>query len=584
MPTINPSLVPTIAPGNLFTQLTENTNINIRWFVAQDPVYFETLNRPIADVALRQLIIAKTLDQLNLRLGHQALFPYIVQPKVVAGTTLTDVPLAMIWDMHVSLPAKWEKVRLARIKRISGNDSGAGTAADPEHTGKLRLVFTAQQEGSGTEAAVFQADMVINSTLLYQIVRVEIPTIADEATPIDTGEAETVDGFIIFRTLDQDDSFNDAFLTAVAPPIAGSIGSDGEFLTPTVYEIADSAAGGSVETDDFDFTAIAHGTGMLTSSAWNPIPNLNSDIQTVLNALNFPYGLDATRASVSPTGITIPKGMFREFDLCVPAGDEPTGDLSGLFYPVWVSRIVREDSSADTLTFYYSTYNVGDTPSTVPVEFAKLVLLRSYDTGRIVHIEPIINLWEVSGTAEDDWRQGFGRGHVVLSSLWGTTSSEVDDFFDSFIPVIDDPAEVLFTKSATRLSSFGCSRVPKNTPTNGQAQALRGSRSGISDPNEANRYIVEADQGLGDKVDFATSTALPADKRENQDIERYGYSGSLAHRLVFLCVNSSGVHHDYNNDVLPRLRILLGRDPIFGDVWYDGTRFKTCNPDGVWIG
>lgn len=580
MPTINPALVPTVTPGSLFTQLTENQSINIRWFVAQDPVYFETLNRPIADVALRQLIIAKTLDQLNLRLGHQALFPYMVQPKVVSGTSLIDVPLSMIWDMHVSLPAKWEKLRLARVKRISGTSVGT----DPEHTGALRLVFTAQQENSVTEVAVFQADMTIDSTLLYQVVRIEVPTTADEVTPLDSGETDTVDGFITFRTLDQDDSINDAFLTAVAPPIGGTLDSNNEYTSPASYEIADSAAGGTAESEDFDLDAIAHGTGSLTLSAWNPMPNLNSDIQTILNALDFPFGLGVTRASSSPAGITIPEGLFREFNMAVPAGDEPTSDVSGTFFPIWINRIVREDASADTLTVYFSTYNVGDVPSTVPIEFAKMVLLRSYTAGHILHIEPTTNLFGETDTDASDWNQGFGRGHVVLSSLWGGTSSEVDTWFDSFIPVIDDPAEVVFSKSATRLSSFALSRVPKNAPTDGQAQALRGSRAGVTEPSDENRYVVEGDQGLGDQVDFATHTGLPADIRENEDIERYAYTGSLAHRLVYLCVNASGTSHDYNTDILPRLRILLGRDPQFGDMWYDGTRFKTCNPDGVWVG
>ena len=580
MPTISPSLVPTVAPGALFDRFTTDTSINIRWFVASDPVYFETLNRPLADLALRQLIIAKTLDQLNLRLGHQALFPYITQPRLAAGTSQVDVPLSMIWDMHVSLPVKWEKVRLAKVKRISG----VSTGTDPEHTGTLRLVFTAQQEDSVTEVAVFQADMDINSVLQYQVVRVEIPTTADEDVPVDAGESETIGGFIIFRTLDQTDTINDTFLTAVAPPIAGVTDSNGEYTSPAVYEVVDSTAGGTDETDDFDLEALAHGTGMLTSSAYNAMPDLNSDIQTILNTLNFPFDAEATRASASPTGITIPKALFREFNIVAPAGDEPTGDTSGNFYPVWVSRIVREDASADALTFYFSTYNVGDTPSIVPIEFAKMELSRSYDSDRVVAIEPITNLFGVSGTVETDWRQGFGKGHVVLSSLWGGTSSAVDAFFDSFIPVIDEPAEVLFSKSATRLSSFGVGRVPKTIPTDGQAQALRGSRADVSDPNSANRYVVEADQGLGDRVDFSTHTTLPADKRENQDIERYGYTGALAHRMVFLCVNTSGTSHDYNTDILPRLQILLGRNPQFGDVWYDGTRFKFCNPDGVWIG
>jgi hypothetical protein len=244
---------------------------------------------------------------------------------------------------------------------------------------------------------------------------------------------------------------------------------------------------------------------------------------------------------------------------------------------------VRDDVSSDTLSFYFATYTVASTPSTVPIEFAKLTLSRSYNAGRVVAIEPIANLYGVTGTHEGDWRQGFGHGHVTLSSLWGGTSSVVSDFFDAFISVVDDPAEVIFSKTATRLSSWAISRVPKTVPTQAQADALLGSRAGIADPHAGNRYVVEADQGIGDKIDFATHEGLPPDKRENADIERYGYTGSLAHRIVKLVVNAAGTKHDYQNDILPRLRILLGRDPVFGDMWFDGVRFKIFNGD-VWIG
>ena len=38
MPTINPSLVPTIAPGNLFQALTTDSTLNVRWITPTDPV------------------------------------------------------------------------------------------------------------------------------------------------------------------------------------------------------------------------------------------------------------------------------------------------------------------------------------------------------------------------------------------------------------------------------------------------------------------------------------------------------------------------------------------------------------------
>ena len=116
MPAINPGLVPTIAPGNIFSEFTTDTTLNIRFYQRNDPVHFETLNRPLADIVLRQLILAKSVDALNLSLGHQALFPWLIQPRVVSGTEEFDVPLNWIWDLHMSLPSKWENFRLAKIK------------------------------------------------------------------------------------------------------------------------------------------------------------------------------------------------------------------------------------------------------------------------------------------------------------------------------------------------------------------------------------------------------------------------------------------------------------------------------------
>lgn len=109
-------MIPTKAPGTLFSALTGgDPNLTIRWLVAADPVFFEVLNRPIADVVVRQLVLAKALDNLQVKLGHQALFPYVVQPKIASGTEVVDVPLGLIWDMHASLPKKWERLRLAKI-------------------------------------------------------------------------------------------------------------------------------------------------------------------------------------------------------------------------------------------------------------------------------------------------------------------------------------------------------------------------------------------------------------------------------------------------------------------------------------
>jgi hypothetical protein len=576
MPTIDPSLVPCVAPGSLFSRFTVDPTINIRWFVPVDPVTNTVLNRPIADVALRQLILAKTVDALNLRLGHQALFPFLTQAQVSNGTQDIDVPPSWMWDMQVSLPQRWERLRLAKLKRLSGTNSS-------EYTGYIRLIFTAQEQGSTQEVAVLQADYLINSDLTYQIVRVSVPSSSEEPVVLPDAESETVGGFITFRTLDMTDAGVQAFYEVVSPPDdTSAVDSQGFYTSPRVININDSVPGGSGVTGDYDFVAVSHGTGLLTLSAWNPIPSVDSTVSTWLATFNYPYESTATLQASNATNVTIPAGLFKEFNLTAPAGDEPTSDVSGNFHPVYVNRITREDVTADTLKFWFATFNV-ESPSLVPIEFASLTLQRSMTRDQRVAIVPEENLFPTKA-GDSSWQQGFGEGHVALSDVWGTTtvSDTINSFFDNFLAIIDDPPQAIFTKEATLLSSYGLSRVPQHIPTTGQSEALKGSRDGVSDPKATNRYVVELDQGLGDQVDFATSTQLPEERRENPDIERYGFTGALAHRCVKMVLNTSGENHDYNNDVLPRLTILLGRAPEFGDFWWDGTTLKFFNGD-TWV-
>ena len=318
----------------------------------------------------------------------------------------------------------------------------------------------------------------------------------------------------------------------------------------------------------------------MTLSATNPIPSVDSTISTWLSTFNYPFDATSTLQSSSVSGVIIPVGLFREFNMVAPSGDEPTDDISGNFFPVWINRIVRLDPTADTLQFIFATFNV-ESPSLVPVEFAELTVTRTATSGTRLAINPIENLFPTQA-GDILWRQGFGEGHVVLSDLWGATGGTIDDFFNRFLSIIDDPAQAVFTKEATRIGSFGLSRISKTLPTAGQAAALLGSRADTSEPNSTNRYVVEADQGLGDQVDFATNTQLPEDRRENPDIERFGFTGSLAHRTVKMVMNTDGSNHNYQDDVLPRLRILFGRDPVFGDFWWDGTTLKFFNGD-TWV-
>lgn len=575
-------MVPTTSPGNLFSTFTTDTTLNIRWLVATDPVMFEVLNRPIADVALRQLILAKSVDTLQVQLGHQTLYPFLVQPKVTSGTSETDVPIGLIWDISVSLPKKWERVRLAKLKRISGyNDTTDG------YSGKIRLIFTANVQDSTTEVAIFYADYQIDSDLTYQPTRINIVNDSEESVVINPGEEETVAGFIIFKTLDVNSEQVQAFYDLVEPPTSLTDGnSDGYYDNPSIYEVSDTINGGTAATDDYSTLATSHGTGLLTDSAINSIPQLDSDIQSWLVSFNYPFDASANRASTD--GIVIPNGLFREFQITAPAGDQPTGDTSGTYYPVWISRIEKTGTGSQ-LRFYFATYNVTDSetggvPSTEAIEFATLDLVNTYTDGQIVEISPIDNLL-LQSSSNSEFQQHFGRGHVTLSSLWGGTSSEVADFFDAFDSIANSPADTEYTQSSTRISSFGVSRVPKYVPTVGQSKALLGSttrRTQPINPSYNNRFICEQDQGVGNQIDLEAQPGITP----YVGIDRYAYSGSLAHRFVKLVVDATVLGTDpsfYDNQILPRLRVLFGRDPAFGDFWYNGTRLMFHNGDS-WQG
>ena len=576
MPTISPNLIPIIQPGQLFSSLISDT-YQVRWLTIDDPVYYEALNRPHADIVVRQLILARTLDQISLRISHQSLFPFLVQAQVVNGSTYVNLPIAWIWDMHVSLPSKWENVRLAKIKRVSG-------ANDTTYTGVLRLVFTANEEGSTTEVAVFQADYDIESTLSYQRTRVSIPNSTEESNPIDVSEADTIDGFITFSTLDTTDSTVVDFLDNVPPPITVTDGdSDGEYDSPAVYQIADESAGGASATNDFTLTGLAHGTGLVVDSAFNSLTPVDSTALNIVTSLNYPFDSSTTIQSSSHPGIIIPAGLFTEFNIVAPTPDQPDNDTSGTTFPVWITKIIRDDSAtaSNTIVIRFATYAV-DAASTAALEFAELTLDPSLTPGSIVAIEPIDNLY-VAHAGEANWMQGFGKGSVVLSSKWGSTSSEVDDFFSLIAAVVDNPPEVSFAQATSRLSSWAISRVPATIPTVGQSDALVGSLGSTTPPTSTNRYVVEGDQGYGEQIDFDTNADLDDSLRNNPDIERYGYAGALTHKMVVLIVNSEGSDHEYTTDILPRLEILLGRSPIAFDWWFDGTVLKFYIPGTGWV-
>lgn len=551
---------------------------------ALDPAFYEVLNRPLADVTVRQLVLAKAVDDLQLALGKENLYPFLIQPELASGTAEEKIPSKWIWDMSASLPKKWENLRLAKVKRVAGlNSTTSG------YTGILRLIFTANVQSNINEVAIFSTEYDIDSDLSYQPVRLDVVDTTEESNPINPGESETVAGFLVFRTLDLTDQASLDFFDAVAPPADKTdTNGDGYYDNPAIYELADTVAGGETVTGDFSTSALSHGTGLLTDSASNPIPELDSDINSWIKSFNYPFDVNANLISVD--NISIPAGLFKEFSITAPAGDEPTGDTSGTFYPVWINRVERIGTGGTQIRFFFATYNVtdadsGGAPSTTAIEFATMDLISSYTENEIVEILPNDNLQLNASTEAANFTQHFGRGHVVLSSTWDATTSTIGDFFASINAIVDSPPDTEFSISSTRLSSFGVDRVPKYVPTKGESDALKGSTSRLASPiypDYDNRYVTEQDQGLGDQIDLeAVSGIVP-----NTSIDRYGYTGALAHKVVKLVVSADTLGDDpntYTTEILPRLRALMGRDPAFGDFWHNGTRLMFYNGDS-WQG
>ena len=571
MPTIDPLLIPTVNPGSLFHLLSTNNSLAIRWLTAADPHYFDVYNRVSADLAVRQLIIAKSLDQVGLRLSHQNLFPFLVSPTIDIGTLKISLPISWLWDCHVSLKDSYRSLRLAKIIRIDGsNDSGG-------YTGTFRLVFTGIPIGGSSEIGLFYVDYKIDSTLSFQISYI-IPCTASEFNPaIPTTEYSAIAGYVMFRTLDTE--IDSAFFDALAPSIATSTVTAGEWAQ---YEISDTIIGGTGVEGDYTFPSTVHGTGLLVASAYNLIPPVGVDYSSILNALNYPWRIGSNLGSIegSSTGnVAIPVGMFSQFMLAAPVGDRDTAIEDN--YPVMCTRIRRLDGSANKIELIFSTYNtiIGNT-SKAMIEFASLTLTRGSVPGTIVEIVPSKSL---RNNSDSDWQlnyQNFGSGYVILSDSW-TTSNEIESFFDTFLQIIDEPADRLFN---AQLGEFALHRTPLQIPTIGESSAMAGSTSRRINPihpSDKNRFVCESDQGLGDKIDL-----IEAGFSENNDIDNFGYVGALLRRSIVLKVNSANdVNFDYDTDILPRLRKLLGRDPIHADEWFDGVVWKRF--DGIsetWIG
>ncbi len=584
MPTINPNLIPTVNPGSLFHLMTTNESIAIRWLTANDPHYFDVYNRPLADLTVRQLIIAKTLDQVGLRLSHQGLFPFLINPTVNVGTSKISLPISWLWDCHVSLKSSYRSLRLARIIRLDGDSGTGGTGSGGTGgtgggtpTGTFRLVFTGIPVGGSSEVGIFYVDYKIDSTLSFQIVYIT-PCTATEFNPaIPTSEHQGISGDIIFRTLNVETEAD--FINALPPVVGSSSATTGDYA---IYEISDTVIGGAEIEGDYSLPAVIHGTGMLVASAYNLIPPIGVDYSSVLSALNYPWRIGANLGSIegSSTGtVYIPASMFDSFMMAAPVGDR-SNELEDN-YPVFCTRVRRLDPAANQLQFVFSTYNtILGSNSKELIEFASLVLVRGSAPGTLVEITPLNTL---KTNSESDWQlnfQNFGSGYVILNNSW-YSSNEIESFFDTFLQIINEPPDRMFN---AQLGDFALHRSPMQIPTMGEAYASLGStarRVNPIKPSDKNRYVCESDIGLGDKIDL-----LESGFAQNDDIDQYGYTGSLLCRSVTLKVNSANdANFDYDNDILPRLRKIMGRDPIHGDEWFDGTVWKRFDgTSGTWIG
>lgn len=563
MPIIDSGSVPLISPGNIFNVLNGDTYA-IRWIQPTDPVYYTVANRPLSDSVMRQLIIAKAIDNIALRLSHQSNFPFVITPIVVNGALTSGLPLSWIWDCHVSIPQRWEQLKLAKIKRMSGvNSTGS-------YTGILRFYFTAEESTSGIETYLFYVDYVIDSNLTYQILTINLVT--DETPNLDSSEYTSIDGYVIMRTIDpSDDSTLQSLLDNILYPTVGGT---------TTGELQDSAAGGASNPSDFDANAVSHGTGVLTASAFNAIPAVDAVIDNWLIATNYPFRTSATRLANGSGPITIPQGLFNEFSIVAPTPDIASTSTTDDVFPVWISKIERMDTSANTIKIWLSTYDINHSDSGYQsIDFASLTLTRSHRKDHVVHISSEASLFpDMAGTGytATDWEQGFGKGYVVLSKKWGTSalSTEVENMFDA----IATHSQIYFdfNLESTILSAYAIERSSKNIPTNGQFAALRGSGGDSNPPSASNPYVVKGDSGLGTAVNLTIKFGA------KEGISNTGYMATHASPLVHLEVDASKETYDYDSDVSPRLKELFGRNLQFGDRWYDGVRLLLYNGD-TWV-
>jgi len=441
MPNFNSGLVPTITPGTIFDRFLSDETINIRWLTALDPAYFEAINRPMADITLRQLIIAKALDTQNAKLGAASIFPFLITPQVTNGSSSVELPVRLFWDMHVSIPGRWRNLRLARVDRISG-------ANNPDITGTARFIWAAEDSSDGdTEKALFYADYEIDSDVTYQIAPITLVDsgIANPLTAAPDGQANFIGGLVVFRTGDLDDSTFSSFFEFVGPG------------TNFKYEVVDTD-GSEVET--FSEFGLSHGRGLMVASAFNVIPGtggagtdggteggsgLGFDIEPAGSSVTvtfddstntFTIGIDPTEiAHQSLNGV----GSFTHADIDDHIVDKTnphavTAAQVGRDTAQWNASKIQGtpvDGAAPAATNDILAYNLG-TNRYEPKALSSDILTVDLPSGDTVSltdyvslIPSVIIITEVSDTAlsvvKDDWQPR--RLNTIAANSAGSTVS-----------------------------------------------------------------------------------------------------------------------------------------------------------------
>lgn len=256
MPSINPALIPSITGKNLFQALTEQEQINIRWMTNEDKVYFNHINRPMADLAVRQLIIAKSIVEFSLDVAAAGRFPFLLNPVIVDGASEVDVPDGLVNDFNIIHSLDASNMRLGRIDLLSSDMDG------DDFAGKLRLIFVVTQDDEDKGLGYVEYDAA--STLSFQ--RATFNVITDGSLgfePLGINPS-SVTARVVLKTLDASDINIEEFYDFI-------LDGSGQYL------LKDSTPTDELST--FSET-VSMGTGLLRETVIHRLPGVEFNIST----------------------------------------------------------------------------------------------------------------------------------------------------------------------------------------------------------------------------------------------------------------------------------------------------------------